>query len=73
MDFCLHRMSYLTLLGPQSHFGDKLLGIGLVCPEKRDCGSKRVNTVPRNSSGPSIVLVRASQKHRQYSGNRHYY
>ena len=33
----------LTLLGPQSRFGDKLLIIRLLCPHVWECGSKRVN------------------------------
>ena len=30
----------MTLLGPQSRFGDKILGILVVRPPKRDCASK---------------------------------
>ena len=33
----------LTLLGPQSRFGDKLLILRVVCPHIREWGSKRVN------------------------------
>ena len=32
----------LTLLGPQSRFGDKLLIFGVNCPRIWECGSKRV-------------------------------
>ena len=32
----------LILLGPQSRFGGKLLGIGVVCPHILDCSPKRV-------------------------------
>ena len=32
----------LTLLGPRSHFGDKLLIIRVFCPHMWECGSKRV-------------------------------
>ena len=34
----------LTLLGPQSRFGDKLLIIRVFCPHIWECGSKGVNT-----------------------------
>ena len=33
----------LTLLEPLSRFGDKPLKFQVVCPPKRDSGSKRVN------------------------------
>ena len=33
----------LTLLGPQSRFGDKLLIFRVNCPHIWECGSKRVN------------------------------
>ena len=32
----------LTLLGPQSRFGDKLLLFRVICPHLWECGSKRV-------------------------------
>ena len=32
----------LTLLGPQSRFGDKLLMFRVNCPQIWECGSKRV-------------------------------
>ena len=34
----------LTLLGPQSRFGDKLLIIRVLCPHIWECGVKWVNT-----------------------------
>ena len=34
--------SHLTPLKPQSRFGDKPLKFQVVCPQKRDCGPKRV-------------------------------
>ena len=42
----------LTLLGPQSRFGDKTLGIRVVCPQKRHCSPKRVEVLKglRNTS-----------------------
>ena len=33
----------LTLLGPQSRFGDKLLIIRVLCPHEWECGAKGVN------------------------------
>ena len=39
---CGSAVSFLTLLGPQSRFGGKLLGICLVCPPKRDSSTKGV-------------------------------
>ena len=48
----------LTLLGPQSRFGDKLLIIRVFCPHIRECGSERVKD--------SFVLIRLS-KRRLYS------
>ena len=35
-------MEALTLLGPQSRFGDKLLIVRGFCPHIWECGSKRV-------------------------------
>ena len=37
-----HDFRPLTLLGPQSRFGDKPLKFQVLCPPKRDCGSKVV-------------------------------
>ena len=34
--------AFLTPLEPQSRFGDKLLEIRRVCPQKRNCGSEGV-------------------------------
>ena len=39
----------LTLLGPQSRFGDKLLVIRVFCPHIWECGSKRAH--PRVEGG----------------------
>ena len=36
--------SVLTLLEPQSRFGDKPVKFQVVCPQKRDCGSKGVTS-----------------------------
>ena len=46
----------ITLLGPQSRFGDKLLTIRVCCPHIWKCGSKRVNPVPgkRTSTDPQV-------------------
>ena len=36
---------FLTLLGPQCRFGDKLLIVKVFCPQIWECGSKRVKWV----------------------------
>ena len=48
----------LTLLGPQSRFGDKLLELRVVCPQTRDCCSKRVKVtvIYRLWTGGAAIL-----------------
>ena len=41
------RKPKLTLLEPQSRFGDIALKLQAVCPPKRDCGSKRVKATAK--------------------------
>ena len=39
------RASELTLLGPHSRFGDKLLTVRVFCPHIWECGAKRVKRI----------------------------
>ena len=40
---------YLTLLGPQFRFGDKILIIGVFCPHIWECGAKGVKSAKDKS------------------------
>ena len=47
----------LTLLGPHSRFGDKLLTVRVICPHIWECGAKRVNTINTGVIHPPSFFV----------------
>ena len=51
------RMERLTLIGPQSRFGDKLLIIYVPCPHAWDCGAKRVKVRRDVSKATALSCV----------------
>ena len=57
-------LSILTLLGPQSRFGDKLLIFRVNCPQIWECGSKRGKTVAMSRKSVS------SSRYRDRTGYR---
>ena len=58
--WCVVRVFFtLTLLGPQSRFGDKVLTSRVFCPHIWECGSKRVKHRSFYPSTSSTTSVRA--------------